>query len=444
MPQKLNPQEAALLIKDTDELTFPLATGQPGELLQQLSTRSNWKDLKIFTGLLTFPFPLFTQKGVSVTSGYYGPIERYLNKEGFLMEYLPSSFTGFETYALRKKFRVIATTLSPADADGYHTFGTHGAAIYKPFVEACKNPDQITIAEINNNMPLVYGTKEFGDNKIHHDALNYFIESNQSSLEPQIPEINETEKRIAENVVNLIQDKATLQLGIGTIPNYVAELLAKSSLGDFGVHSELISDGFIKLFEAGKISNRHKGIFDGSSIFTFALGSKNLYDLLDERNGKNKRQVLCLPVSVVNNPHYIAQNRNFVSINSGLTIDFAGQVCSEAIGLKQYSGVGGQLSFVQGAFDAIDGKSILCIKSTATVKGQLVSNIVPTLPQGSLVSTPRHYVQYIVTEYGTANLYGVSDEERAQKLIPLAHPQFREELSQAYENIQKEYYKTKS
>ncbi len=440
MPQQLSLKEIVNLLKPKDDLTFPLATGQPTSFLMALSERTDWEDLKIFTGLLAFPYPLLTQKGVSVTSGYYGPIERYLNENGAAVDYLPSNFNGFETYALNRKFRVIATSLSPADADGYHTFGTHGAAIYKPFVEACKNPGQIAIAEINNQMPVIYGSPECGDNKIHHSELNVFFETSQSQLEPPPIEISEVEKKIAENVLSLINTGDTLQFGIGGIPNQVATLLAQNNRGDFGIHSELISDGFLEMLEAQKISNRNKGVFKNQSVFTFAMGSKKLYDFLDERNGKNKRSAICLPVSIVNNPHYIAQNKNFISINSGLTVDFEGQVCSEAIGLKQYSGVGGQLSFVQGATDSLGGKSIICIKSTAKIGDKIISNIVPTLPLGSLVSTPRHYTQYIITEYGIANLYGISDEKRGLELIKVANPQFRDELMEEFQKIKNKYY----
>jgi len=177
------------------------------------------------------------------------------------------------------------------------------------------------------------------------------------------------------------------------------------------------------------------------TIFTFAFGKKRFYDFLDERQGENNRSMVCLPVGVVNDPHIISKNKKFVSINSGLMIDFAGQVCSEAIGLRQYSGVGGQLSFVQGANQSLDGKSVLCIKSTATVDGKLISNIMPTLPQGSIISTPRHFTQYIVTEHGVADLYGVSDEKRAERLIQVAHPDFRDSLSAEFEKIKAIYYK---
>jgi acyl-CoA hydrolase len=434
-------QKVLELFRPVDELAVPLATGQPMALLNALGERTDWERLEIFTGLLNFPYPILTHPKVFVTSGYYGPIERYLNEQGGHMDYLPANFSGFETYARKRKFRVVAATLSPPDREGYLTFGTHGAAIYNPFVEACRDPDRIAIAEVNRRMPVVYGTKEFGDNKIHQDEVDYWFESDQTPLELPPYEMTEVEGKIAENVLELIPQGATLQFGIGAVPNQIAARLAEGRLSDFGIHSELVSDGFLKLWEAEKISNRNKGIFEGCSVFTFALGSQRLYDFLDERNGRNRRQAVCLPVSVVNDPHFIARNRKMISINAGLMVDFAGQVCSEALGLRQYSGVGGQLSFVQGASQAEEGKSILCIKSSAIVERKRVSNILPALPPGSIVSTPRHYVQSIVTEYGVADLYGVSDEKRPERLIAVAHPDFRDELRTRHDEIRKKYYK---
>lgn len=426
--------EILALFRPEDELSVPLATGQPLALMNALATRTDWKRLHIFTGLLGFPYPILTHPNVFVTSGYYGPIERFLNNQGAHMEYLPASFSGLEIFALKKPTRVIATTLSMPDADGFCTFGTHGAAIARPFTKAAEDPNRIAIAEINPQMPVVYGSPDTGDNKIHLSKLKHFFVADQSQLEvPALGDISPEEKKIAENVLGLIETGATLQLGIGRMPDYVASQLAMGNKGNFGIHSELISDGWLQMKEAGKIS--------GTTVFTFAFGSKKLYDFLDERNGKNRRSAICLPVGIVNDPHFIAQNKNMTSVNSALMVDFAGQVCSEAIGLKQYSGVGGQMSFVQGAYDAENGKTILCIKSTATVDGKLVSNIVPTLPPGSLISTPRYLVQTIVTEYGIANLYGVSDEKRGELLIPLAHPQFREELAQKYAEMKSIYYK---
>lgn len=440
MPKK-SLDEILKLFRPTDTLAVPLATGQPMALMNALGFSTDWKRLEIFTGLLGFPYPILTHPNVHVTSGYYGPIERYLNEQGSNMEYLPANFSGFEYYALKTKPRIIVATLSAPDKEGYATFGTHCGAIDRPFRAALKNQEQIAIAEINPQMPVVYGHPDYGDNKIHQSELTHFFEADQTQMELPEMEATDAEKKIAENVLGLIHSGDTLQFGIGGVPNEIASLLASGNLSDFGIHSEMISDGFLRMFEAGKISNRKKGIFKDQSVFTFALGSRPLYDFLDERKGKNGRLAVCLPVTIVNDPSIIAQNKNMVSINSGLMVDFAGQVCSEAIGLKQYSGVGGQLQFVEGAYNAENGRSLICLKSTVTVDGKLLSNIVPTLPPGSVVSTPRHFTQFIVTEYGVADLYGVSDEKRGEKLIAVAHPDFRDGLGEEYSRIKKTFYK---
>jgi 4-hydroxybutyrate CoA-transferase len=177
-----------------------------------------------------------------------------------------------------------------------------------------------------------------------------------------------------------------------------------------------------------KISNRKKGLNDGKSVFAFALGSQNLYDFLDERNGNNQGRAVAAPISYVNNPTIIAKHQNMISINAGFMIDLSGQVCSEAIGEKQYSGVGGQFDFVQGAFFGTGGRSILCIKSSVKHEGKFFTNIVNNFPPGSIISTPRHYAQYIVTEYGYVDLFALTDEERPKALIKIAHPDFRDEL----------------
>lgn len=431
------------LFRPVDSLAVPLATGQPMGLLSGLSERTDWERLEIFTGLLAFPYPILQHPNVHVTSGYYGPIERYLNKAGFNVDYLPANFSGFEILQKKKPSRVIAATLSPPDEEGYLTFGTHGAAVYRPFVEACRNSKRVAIAEVNSHMPVVYGHPDYGDNKIHVSEVDCLFESDQAQVEVPPIDVTEIDRKLAGHVLDLIPHGATLQFGIGGVPNHIASMLAEgpaSRFGDFGIHSELISDGYLKLREAGKISNRNKGIFPGQSVFTFAFGSQALYDFLDERKGNNKRQAVCLPVTVVNDPSIISRNANMVSINSGLMVDFAGQVCSEAIGLRQYSGVGGQLSFVQGAYEAEGGRSIICIRSTAQSDGRKVSNIVPTLPVGSIVSTPRHYTQFIVTEYGVADLYGVPDEQRGERLIAVAHPDFRGALTARRDEINREYY----
>ncbi|MBF0493229.1 MAG: hypothetical protein HQM15_10670 [Deltaproteobacteria bacterium] len=441
--KKKSTQEFISLIQGKDRLATSIAAGQPRTLLNALSDKTDIENLEIFTGLCAFPYPLFTHEKVKVISGYYGPIERMLNDMGANVAYLPLAFNAFEIFAKSFKPRVVMTTLSAMDEKGRLSFGSNAEAIYCPFIEASKDKSRLTVGEINPQMPVVYGLRELGNNQISIEDLDVVVESDQSLLELPPAEMNAAEKKIAELVVSLLKSGDTLQFGIGAIPNEVARLLSESSLTNFGIHSELISDGFVTLMESGKISNTQKGLHEGKSLFAFALGSQKLYEWLDERKGHNHGRALAAPVSYVNDPHIIAKNQNMASVNSGFMIDLSGQVSSEAIGEKQYSGVGGQLNFVQGAFHSPDGRSILCIKSSVEIEGKRYSNIVEALPPGSIISTPRHYAQYIVTEQGIANLYGLTDEERCYELVKIAHPDFKEELLKQARERDKNYYHSK-
>lgn len=435
-----NLDEFLKLLQSKDKISTSIAAGQPRTLLNALSDRNDWEDLQIFTGLCAFPYPVFTHPKVKVISGYYGPIERMLNEMGANVSYLPLAFNAFEVYAKTFDARIVMTTLSAMDEEGYLSFGVDAEAAYYPFLEAARNPNKLAIAEVNPQMPLVKGLPELGGNKIHISEIDIVVENDQSVLEMPPPELNEVEKKIAQNVASLLRSGDTLQFGIGSIPNEVARILSESSLNDFGIHSELISDGFVTLMESGKISNAKKGLHEGLSLFAFALGSQKLYDWLDERKEKNKGRTLAAPVSYVNNPYVIAKNKNMVGINAGFMIDLSGQVCSEAIGERQYSGVGGQLNFVEGAFFSPGGRNILCIKSIFQKDGKNYSNIVDTLAAGSIISTPRHYVQYVVSEQGIANLYGLTDEERPYELLKIIHPDFKDSLLEQIKTRDKTYY----
>jgi acyl-CoA hydrolase len=219
-----------------------------------------------------------------------------------------------------------------------------------------------------------------------------------------------------------IPDGATLQTGIGEIPNALAEILAASQGGDYGVHSEMFTTGLMHLHLSGKVTNR-KGVYDGVSIATFAMGSRELYDWLD-----GQESVRFLPVSKVNDPSLIARNRSMVSINGALSVDLAGQIVADAIGPRQYSGIGGHEDFVAGAGLSPGGHSIVCLPSTSSVNGKRVSRLLGQLPAGALVTTPRHHVDLVVTEHGVAELIGRTVEERAEALVAIAHPEFRDEL----------------
>lgn len=275
------------------------------------------------------------------------------------------------------------------------------------------------IAEVNPQMP-----RTLGDSTLYVGDIDAFVLNEHPVLELPPAKIGDVEKAIGENCAKLINDGDTLQLGIGAIPDAV--LLFLKDKKDLGIHSEMISDGVVELVEAGVVTNKRKNFHTGKSVVTFLMGSKRLYDYAD-----NNPAVEMLPVNFVNDPYIIAQNDNLVSVNSCVQVDLTGQVCAESIGTTQISGVGGQVDFVQGAKMSKGGRSIIAIASTAG-HGK-ISKIVPTLDQGSAVTTSRCDVDYIVTEYGIAQLRGKCIRQRAHDLIAIAHPDFRPSLIEAFE-----------
>lgn len=422
---KLRPvAEAVRLIAPRDTLAAPIATGQPAAFLAALGDRADWEDLIIFTGLLIEPYPVIQRDGVRLISGFYGPIERMLRSAGGRVDYLPADFLGWERYARRAKPRVLVSALSPMDERGYFSFGLHSGASFNAFMEAARDPQRLAIGEVNAEMPYVLGLGRFGGHRIHISEIDCVVESDRSVFcLPDIP-ISDTDRAIAAHVESLVQDGATLQFGIGGVPNMVATRLAEGAKGDFGIHTEMIVDGVMRLHQAGKVTN-HKGVHDGFSIGTFAAGSRDLYQWMS-----HNPQVRLLPVGQVNDPAIIRQNRRMTSINGALAVDVAGQIMADTIGPRQYSGVGGHELFVVGAHESADGRSIICLHSTATVNGEAVSSIVPALAVGTRVSTARHHVQYIVTEHGIADVGMLTDRERLEALVAVAHPDFRQWLRQ--------------
>ena len=241
----------------------------------------------------------------------------------------------------------------------------------------------------------------------------------------------EVDRKVAEMIVKEIPNGACLQLGIGGMPNTVGSLIAESDLKDLGVHTEMYVDGFVDMARAGKLSGRCKTLDKGRQVYAFAAGTQKLYDYI-----KENPDVMAAPVDYTNDVQVIAQLDNFISINNAVDMDLFGQVNAESAGLKHISGTGGQLDFVMGAYLSKGGKSFICMSSTMTAKdGTLKSRIVPTLTNGSIVTDPRSSIHYIVTEYGMVNLKGLSTWERAEALIGIAHPQFREELIQSAEQM---------
>ena len=300
--------------------------------------------------------------------------------------------------------------LSPPDQHGYCSFGAE-VGLSKSAAESA----EIIIAEVNDQMP-----RTLGDSFIHVSAIDYIVPVDYplSELTMGDGKPSDTVRKIASYIAELIPDEATMQMGIGAIPDAVFKHLFDKK--DLGIHTELFSDGVIDLVEAGVITNAKKTLHPGKIITGFILGTKRLYDWVH-----NNPLIEFLRTEYVNDPFVISQNHRMVAVNSAIEIDLTGQICADSIGTKLYSGVGGQLDFVYGASRSKGGVPIIALPSTA----KDVSRIVPTLKQGAGVVTTRNHVHYVVTEYGIAALYGKTIRERAQALINVAHPQFRDELT---------------
>jgi acyl-CoA hydrolase len=236
------------------------------------------------------------------------------------------------------------------------------------------------------------------------------------------PEPSDAERAIAQHVADFVTDGSTLQTGIGGIPSTVASILAEGDKGDFGIHSEMFTTGLMKLHLAGKVTNQ-KGCYDGRSITTFAAGTRELYDWLD-----GNEEVAFLPVHLVNSPDVIARNRKMVSINGALAVDLAGQAVADTLGGAQFSGIGGHEDFVASSGLELEDRSLICLRSSTVVDGQRISRIAGQFPPGTIITTPRHQLDVVVTEYGVAELRGATVRERARALAAIAHPEFRDRL----------------
>jgi len=310
---------------------------------------------------------------------------------------------------------VALVQVSPPDEHGYCSFGV-GVECTKAATEVAK----VVIAQVNPNMP-----RTLGDSFIHMSRIDYAVEVSVPLQElPQLegdetPEELETYQRIGAHIASLVEDGSTLQLGIGRIPDAVVKFLGDRK--HLGVHSEMVSDGVIPLIESGVITSMRKTLLPGKIVTSFVLGSHALFDFIDNNPAMEFR-----PTQFTNDPFTIARNRMMVAINSAIEIDLTGQVCADTIGYRFYSGFGGQVDFLRGAARSDGGKPIIALPSTA--KGGTISRITPHLMEGAGVTTSRGDVHYVVTEFGIVNLHGRTVRQRAELLIGIAHPSFREEL----------------
>ena len=345
---------------------------------------------------------------------FLGPVTRASVNEG-RADYTPFYFHQSPRFFTDGTFPidVALVSLTPPDEHGFCSFGV-SVGDTKPAALSAK----VVIAQINDQMP-----RTMGDSFIHVSQITYAVEASRPLPELGGGKIGPVEEAIGRNCASLIEDGSTLQLGIGSIPDAVLKFLGDKK--DLGIHSEMFSDGVVDLYEQGVITGAAKTENKGKMVAAFLMGSKKLYDFVD-----NNPDVMMLTVDYVNDPVVVSRQNKMVSINSCLQVDFNGQVNSESMGINQFSGIGGQLDYVRGASMCPNGKSILAMPSTA--KHGTISRIVPVFEPGTTVTTTRTDVHYIVTEYGVANLRGKSLRERARLLINIAHPDFRDELWAAY------------
>jgi acyl-CoA hydrolase len=426
-PIAVSPNEAAARIEPKDTLGIPLATGQPPALLQALGERDDWEDLRVYGALLLVGTALFNHPKVHYLSGYYGPLERMLRDAGANISFAPADFRRFAPLLEEQAPRVMTTVAAPPDAEGWCSLSLHAGGTIGELARAAADPERLLIVEISEAYPRTFGLPPEHPHAINVDDADLLVESEGAPL--PIPEQPPTEvdKAIAANASAFIPEGATLQTGIGAVPSMIAGMLADGPGGDYGIHSEMFTTGLMRLCESGKVTNE-KGQFDGVSVATFAGGSEELYAWLD-----GNHDVAFLPVDVVNRPDLIARNRRTVTINGALAVDIQGQVVADTIAATQYSGIGGHEDFVSGPALELEDRSLLCLPSTVTVEGELVSRIVPWFDSGAVITTPRHQVDVIVTEHGAAELQGKTVHGRGEALAAIAHPDFRDELFAAAE-----------
>lgn len=416
------PEEAVKLVKDGDWVDYSVGIGFPVLLDAALAKRKDeLRDIKIRGSLAMQPIQAVEQdrerKTFTYNSWHCSGYERKLCDEG-LCNYIPMIFRNMASYYRRYlTVNVAMISVAPMDSKGFFNFSMVNCT-----TRAILDAADLIILEVNEHMPHVYGGQE---DCIHISEVDVVVEGEHGPLaQLPVPPATEIDEKIASLLLPHIPDGATIQLGIGGMPNSVGKLMAESDLKDLGMHTEILSDGFVDLYEAGKLTNSRKTLHRGKGVFGIALGSQRLYDWVGENQG-----LLSFPMDYVNQPSVMAQMENMISINNCIAIDLYGQVSSESAGTRHISGTGGQLDFSTGAYDAPGGKGFICMTSSYRDKaGNLKSRILPKFTEGDIITTPRTQAFYIVTEYGIVNLAGRSTWERAELLISLAHPDFRDEL----------------
>jgi acyl-CoA hydrolase len=418
-PRRMTPEEAVGLLGPRDSVGFGLGPGIPPGFLRALGTRADWEDLVLGGALLLGVPEVLRHPAVSYRSGFYGPVEQLLVAEGRRVEHVPGGFRLFGPILAQFRPRVMAVQGAP-DADGQVNLSLHVGATASELAAAGRDPERLLVVELNPRLPRTAGLRRAGaswppgwppvadaggsdTNLLPLELADVVVEVDDPPFVLPEAEPSATDRAIAELAQRFVPDGATLQTGIGGVPGSVAAALAEGPGGDYGVHSEMFSDGLRRLHEAGKVTNRRKGVFEGASVTTFALGSAELLAWLE-----GNEEVAFLPVEAVNDPDLIGRNHAMVSLNGALMVDLYGQVVADHLPGRQVSGVGGHEDFVAGPELSKGGRSLVCLPSTVSVQGERRSRIVAQLPPWAVVSTPRHHLDVVITEHGAAEVRGLT------------------------------------
>ncbi|UCC59431.1 MAG: 4-hydroxybutyrate CoA-transferase [Dehalococcoidia bacterium] len=413
-------KEAASIVESGDRfLTAPGVCEPSTAMMDAIADRGHeLEDVQYISFLQCHPYKIYQpayRKTFRLMSCFYSSLTMHLHREGS-STYLPVQ--GSSVGHIVKERQVIdprrvglITQVSPPDDNGYVSLGLD--LYYTPDLIA---QSDWVIGEINPNMP-----KTYGDSLRHVSQFDKFVETDEPLFSPSIPEPTEVHKKIAENLVSLLRDRDCLQIGIGAVPSQVSRLILESGLKDLGIHSEMSPIGIRQLVEKGIVTGSYKKTHPGKIVLAFALGDRELYDFLG-----NNPMVEFYSASYCNSIPLLARENNLVAVNGAIEVDLVGTICSESFGDDIRSGTGGQLDFVIGAYFSEGGRAIHILPSI-TSDGK-ISRIEPYLSEGARVTVPRQYDQYIVTEWGIANLTALDEKERALALIKIAHPDYRDEL----------------
>jgi acyl-CoA hydrolase len=412
----MTPADAVTLVRSGDTIIVPTGVGEPPALLTALSEqRRDFTDVKVSQILAMRKYDYIdpqTADHVRHVAFFFGGATRAGGQEGWI-DFIPNYFSEIPHQIERGQIAsdVVFSMVSPMDAHGFFS-----VSLGADYTMAAIAKARAVVLEVNPNVPFA-----FGNCHVHISQVAALVESDQPVLEVGLPRIGPVQEAIGKYVADMIDDGSTLQIGYGGIPDAVVMQL--TSKHDLGIHTEMIGDGIMTLVESGAVTNRRKNYLPGKMIATFALGSQKLYRAMDRNPGLEIH-----PVSFTNDPYLAGLNDNLVAINATLQIDFQGQCGSESLGFAPYSGTGGQADFVRAANRSRGGKAFIVVPSTA--KNDTISRIVPTLTPGTHVTTSKNDINYVVTEFGVAQLRGKSMKQRTLELIGIAHPNFRAELTE--------------